>query len=385
MEFLGDGCVAVNRWIDEWFSVLGPAHRKVRHHKEGIDEARSLFGDSGALAAAIHILRDCRHIPRQSDYLTGAVDILGLKKEWPVSAYVQYSEEDFRAMVKNQLFGPSGFFLWSFVDEGSLGSLLASATKLSEKDVEAFRPRWAESVLERAKLAPVTSVQNISTDIPAEASSYLESFLGSNSANLLKRNFGQITFATVPLEALITPLVFLDGEYVESLKPELQSSREIDVIKFALPSVTAMQVRAVMDTSMRSVTFLSSIKTLTVSPCVVTQTPDGTEVKFIVGANLSMILVSLMGGRLIVRNGIHRAFLLGKLGIKNIPCILIREEAIPTLLTSAYPAFIPSVLMLPRPPLIVDYDNPRLSLEAPLQRTQKIIRIAAEESVLPMD
>jgi hypothetical protein len=146
-----------------------------------------------------------------------------------------------------------------------------------------------------------------------------------------------------------------------------------------------MQIRAAMDTSMRNVTFLSSMKTLTVGPCVVTQTPDGTEVKFLVGANLSMIFVSLMAGRLIVRNGIHRAFLLGKLGIKSIPCILIKEEAVPSLLTSAYPAFIPQVLVLPRPPLIVDYDNPRLSLEAPLQRTQKVIRIAAEESVLPVD
>jgi hypothetical protein len=384
-EFLGDGCVAVNRWIDEWFSKMGPAHRKVRHHQEGVEEAKRLFGDIGALAAAVHILRDCRHIPRRSDYEDGVVDILGLKKDWPVSAYVQYSEEDFRAVVKNQLFGPTGLFLWAFVNDNAVGPLLTSSSKLSEKDIEALKPRWKEAILERAKLAPVGSVQNISTDITPEVQPYVESFLSSLSANSLTRNFGQITFATVPLDALITPLVFLDGEYIENLKPELQSSRDIDVIKFALPSITAMQIRAAMDSSMRNVTFLSSVKTLTVGPCTLTQTPDGTEVKFLVGANLSMILVSLVSGRLIVRNGIHRVSLLSQLGIKNIPCILVKEDLLPSVFSSAYPAFIPPTLALPRPPLVVDYSNPRLSLEAPLQRTQKIIRISAEESVLPID
>lgn len=384
-EFLEDGCVAVNRWIDEWFSTMGPAHRKVRHHKEGIEEAKRLFGDIGGLAAAVHILRDCRHIPRRSDYEDGVVDILGLKKDWPVSAYVQYSEEDFKAVVKNQLFGPTGHFLWAFINDSAVGPLLTSSSKLSGEDIEALKPRWTEAVLERAKLAPVGDAQNISTDITPEAKPYVESFLGSLSANSLTRNFGQITFATVPLDALITPLVFLDGEYLESLKPELQSSREIDVIKFALPSVAAMQIRAAMDSSMRNVTFLSSIKTLTVGPCTLTQTPEGTEVKFLVGANLSMILVSLMSGRLIVRNGIHRVALLGRLGIKNIPCILVREDVVPTVFSSAYPAFVPATLALPRPPLIVDFSNLRLSLEAPLQRTQKVIRISADESVLPID
>lgn len=384
-EFLGDGCVEVNRWIDELFAILGPAHRKVRHHKEGIDEARILFGEKGGRAAAIHILRDCRQIPRRADYENGSVDILGLKKEWPASAYVAYSEEDFRAVVKNQLFGPSGLFLWSFVNPNALEPLLTSATKLSQTDIQGLHSRWTESIQERAKLSPLPSVQNVATDRPADASSYLESFFSSKAATSLSNNFGALTFASVPVEALITPLVFIDGEYLESLKPELQGSQTLDVVKFALPSITAMQIRAAMDTSLRNVTFLSSAKTLTVGPCVVTQTPEGTEIKFMVGANLSMILVSLFNGRFIVRNGIHRAFLLAKAGIKNIPCILINEPGIPTLLSSAYPSFVPQILMLPRPPLIIDYDNPHLCLEAPLQRTQKVIRIGAEESVLPVD
>jgi len=107
-EFLGDGYTQVNRWIDEYFASLGPKHRRIRHHKEGIEEARLLFGEKGALAAIVHILRDCRHIPERGDYESGIVDALGLKKTWPTSAYSAYSEEDFRAVVTNQLFGPNG-------------------------------------------------------------------------------------------------------------------------------------------------------------------------------------------------------------------------------------------------------------------------------------
>lgn len=149
VEFLGNEFVEVNRWIDEYFASLGPAHRKIRHHKEGIEEARGLFGERGALAATVHVLRDCRHIPRRSDYELGLVDALGLKKNWPTSAYVRYSEEDFRVVVRNQLFGPNGIFLWTFINEPSLAQFLLSSTKLSAQDIEALKEKWAEAVAER--------------------------------------------------------------------------------------------------------------------------------------------------------------------------------------------------------------------------------------------
>lgn len=384
-EFLGDGFIEVNRWIDELFGTLGPAHRKVRHHKEGIEEAKSIFGEKGAQAAAVHILRDCRHIPVRGDYESGAVDVLGLKKDWPTSAYVRYSEEDFKTVVTNQLFGPKGYFLWSFINEIGLVPFLTNSTRLSEADMEALKPKWMEAISERSKLDPMPKVEDIRTDIPPEATSYLENYLNSPAAAALTANHGQVTFAYVPVRALVTPLVFIDGEYLEGLKPELQSTGVADVVKFCLPSVGAVQVRTVTDMTMRSVMFLSSLKTLSVSPISVRQVPQGTEVRFVIGANISMVLVSMVGDRLIIRNGIHRAYLLATLGLQEIPCILVKEDVIPSLLTAAYPSFVPQVLMLRRPPLITDYADPRLTLTAPLQRTNKMIRISAEESILPVE
>jgi hypothetical protein len=384
-EFLGDGYVEVNRWIDELFATLGPAHRKVRHHKEGIEEAKSIFGEKGARAAVVHILRDCRHIPVRADYESGAVDALGLKKDWPTSAYVSYSEEDFKTVVNNQLFGPKGYFLWSYINEAGLVPFLINSTRLSEAEIEALKPKWTEAVTERSKLGPMPKVAEIRTEIPPQATSYLEHYLNSPAAAALGKNFGQITFAYVPTNALVTPLVFIDGEYLDGLKPELQSTGDADVVKFCLPSVGGVQVRTVTDIAMRSVIFLSSLKTLTVSPISVRQIPEGTEVRFVIGANISMVLVSMVGDRLIIRNGIHRAYLLALLGLKEIPCILVKEGAVPSLFTTAYPSFIPQVLMLSRPPLLTDFANPQLTLEAPLQRTNKMIRISAEETILPVE
>ena len=41
--------------------------------------------------------------------------------------------------------------------------------------------------------------------------------------------------------------------------------------------------------------------------------------------------------------------------------------------------------MQPRPPLLVDLFNDKLSIEVPLLRTNKVIRILAESRPLPVD
>ena len=61
-ERLGKPFGEVHHWLDEFaFSVqYGMRHRRVRHHRAGIEEARRLFGDNGAEAATLHILADLR-------------------------------------------------------------------------------------------------------------------------------------------------------------------------------------------------------------------------------------------------------------------------------------------------------------------------------------
>jgi len=78
VDKLGSEFREVHEWMDAYFPKMGPSHRKMRHHKEGIEEVRALWGDKAAQAAKIHIEADlCGHIPKKIDYENGEVDNQG--------------------------------------------------------------------------------------------------------------------------------------------------------------------------------------------------------------------------------------------------------------------------------------------------------------------
>jgi hypothetical protein len=344
-----------------------------------------MLGEKAALAAQVHILRDCRNIPSSKDYETGYVDALGLKKEWPTSAYIRYSEEDFRSMIKNQLFGPTGLLLWAFVDPSNLPPFLMSISKLTEQDLQALLPKWSEAADARSHLGPLPSRTPPSLQFESGVSEYVASYQQTPVFQGIRQQFPNAQIAYLPFDHLVNPLVYIDNDHLETIKPELQSCEPPDVAKFALPSNVLVHAKGVTDPTFHNVTFVSNSKTLTVSAAQVRQLPEGTEVRFLIASNLAVITVAAFQDRYIIRNGIHRAYLLARLGVRNIPCVVVSEEGLPNLLTSAYPAFVPGVLMQPRPPMIVDFLNEKLVTEVPLIRTNKVIRILAEESILPVE
>ncbi len=387
IKFLGEPFEDVNRWIDECFAHYGPLHRRYRHHREGIEEVRDRFGDRGAVAAAIHILRDCRHLPRKGDYELGYVDALGLKRDWSTAAYIKYSEGDFESLVE-QLLRPTGLLLWSFIDLSLLQPLLSSLTRLDHKDIEALIPEWKKATAKRESLSslkPGDPSVFVADTVRPPVTEYLKVVEESAFFKALS-SVNEVSFAFIAIDKLVNPLVYLDYEYLDTLKPELTSTDDLDVVRFAMPQTLASQVKAGIDPTRHNVIFVSNEKSMTVSPVQLRQTPEGTEVKFIVAANFNMLLVSNHSGRLLIRNGIHRAFLLAQMGVKVVPCILVKERgSIQSLQITSYPAFAPSVLTLPRPPMLTDFLDPELCLQVPLQRTHKVIRISAEELIIPVD
>ena len=80
-RLLGGRFETVNRWMDEMFRTLGTKHRRIRHHRLGVWEAHRLFGNQGAKAAIVHIVRDCGAVPREHDYDQTALGII-LAPEW---------------------------------------------------------------------------------------------------------------------------------------------------------------------------------------------------------------------------------------------------------------------------------------------------------------
>jgi len=56
---LGSEFREVNIWLDEFAPTMGFHHRVMRHHIDGVEEVRRLWGDKAAKAAEIHIKKDC--------------------------------------------------------------------------------------------------------------------------------------------------------------------------------------------------------------------------------------------------------------------------------------------------------------------------------------
>lgn len=52
----------VHLWLDEFYGTkeYKTRHRKVRHHKAGIEEVRKKWGDRAAEAAKLHIIDDIK-------------------------------------------------------------------------------------------------------------------------------------------------------------------------------------------------------------------------------------------------------------------------------------------------------------------------------------
>jgi hypothetical protein len=59
-EILGEEFSEVHKWLDNFYGKppYGSKHRCLRHHKDGIEEVRKLWGDRAAQAAKIHIRQD---------------------------------------------------------------------------------------------------------------------------------------------------------------------------------------------------------------------------------------------------------------------------------------------------------------------------------------
>ena len=384
LRWVGNPCEEVHRWLDEFLPTLGAQHRRMRHHREGVEEARRIFGDLGAAAAIVHILRDCRQVPRARDYQEAAVDPLGLKSEWPVAAYARYTEEAFSALVENELQGPLGVILWAFFQSPSdLDAILRSATHLTEEQRAGCVARWPEVSGRVKELPPIQPIEPKLRSATSKALEHFRSFSEQPAFKQLEQTGAKPQLGFLEPSPLVCPFALLDYEYVEELRATLEGDDEASLARFAVPAAASTPVKVMSDG--RSVTLVSASKTLLVAGVdVKASTPAWVEVRFLVANDVQPILVSHVAGRLFLRGGIHRAFLLLSMGVREMPCLLTHEAHVP-IVTGAYPAFTPIILARPRPPLLSDALNEELSLKAPIQRTHKVIRISVEDMIIPVD
>lgn len=277
-----------------------------------------------------------------------------------------------------------GKLLWAFIG-AEIANHLRGLTTFSSDQIAALTKTWEEVSVGRRSLAPLRKLETSLLPPEGDVKEYCE-FLRSQAifANLAKQ-LPSADFAYVPVGDLVSSLVLIDYEYLQELKSELTGSDPMAVAKFALPQTVTTEARVAVDTAGMTVTIQSPRRTLIVGSMHVGELPGmGLEVRYLVTSLAAMIIVSEVDGRLYLRSGTHRAYLLASLGITEILCILVREKQIPVL-SGPYPVFTPTALLQPRPPLLKDFDDERLTLEMPLQRQRKVIRISADDFMIPVD
>jgi hypothetical protein len=382
---IGEDCESVNRWMDECFKEYGPLHRFKRHHREGIRQAESIFGDLGRRAATVHILRDCRQIPRESDYSDGTVDKLGLRAKWPVSAYIRYSDDAFERLAMFSLHGPEAVLnVSSFRTREDLAQILRSSRLAGdERRVNAILEQWPAFVEAKENSRPL--VEPSIDDLTDAQRQYVEELGSHPLMQSVKTQYGGYEVRLVSPSSLINPLVWIDLEYIEQLRPELTGTDDRDAIKFAVPREVNVSTQVAVDPDMRGVSLVSAQKYIAAMPPLINQVPGvGMMVSFSIVGLPQLILASRVNGKLYLRNGMHRAFLLAASGVSAIPTVIVDERQL-TPISTMYPSFNNAVLETELPPFLSDLLNSNFTVNIPIARTQKVIRIHVQDLLIPVD
>jgi hypothetical protein len=101
------------------------------------------------------------------------------------------------------------------------------------------------------------------------------------------------------------------------------------------------------------------------------------QVTFALTKTAVFVQVLRLGGRLVLRNGTHRAVGLALRGETHLPCVLVETDDLDDL-----PDILPRRLLAgPRPPLVGDFLDPVCHLEFPWRDRVKFIRLVPEEFV----
>ncbi len=392
VKLLGESFPHVHRWLDEPFEHEGAIHRRVRHHRQGIERVRSLFGHRATLAAKIHVLRDCQGIPEKKDYDSGLVDPLGFPLSRTIQQIVTYSDEDFYKVALDLIDDEHTCLLLPGWLDG-----VPEFVALINRVIGALQPEKRASIL--ANWSSVRDAVGRLTELSSRyavlgSEPQFESLSSENAESLgdpgkallanLRSQLGSVDFGWIAATALINPLQLIDLDYVTHLAQDLpERPTERDMMMFAAPEKLNIQARTFSDA--KSATVITRFQELHLSAVEShLESEVGIEIKFRIHPLPQYILVIENNGRYYLRAGMHRAFVLARSGMSRIPCFLARNVEMPAIV-GPYPLYPPRVLQLPRPPMLLDALDPSLTVKSDYPQTRRLLRIAAEEIAIPFN
>jgi hypothetical protein len=388
-RFLGDGYVYVHKWMDELFAALGPLHRKARHHREGIEDARRLFGADAAKAALIHVLRDCCNIPSAEDYKTGRVDALGFPLTMSVARVASFTDEELTKLVMQSLNEEHQCLLlmgW-LEDPPQLIQMLQGVISDPQTQLQPLLEAWEKIRLRTPSLETSANAEQDGESRPFRlAEETYAPILGDKLTSLkeaIRSQFPDSAFGFIDAKELINPLQLIDLDYANYLQKGLPSQpNEMDAVLFAVPQQINVSVQATVDaTSATIITRFQELALSAIEPQFLAE--EGFVIRFKVSPFPQYILVGEHEGRYYLRAGMHRAFVLARAGVSEIPCVLVRNSGVPSI-TGPYPTYPAQVLSLARPPKLIDALDERFAVKTAFQPTRRLLRISAQDFAIPI-
>jgi hypothetical protein len=118
-----------------------------------------------------------------------------------------------------------------------------------------------------------------------------------------------------------------------------------------------------------------------------TVTPGGQTQRifgFQLGLGVSFVQLAEYQDRWMVRDGYHRLYGLLRLGVSQIPCVIVRAKRFDETGGGRPGLFDYETLFRERPPLMSDFMSDEFSVEVRVQAQLKVVRIKAEEFFVPI-
>jgi hypothetical protein len=245
-------------------------------------------------------------------------------------------------------------------------------------DETAFRKWWEISQVVKAGRADTWSTP-AERELEAGCEDYLAEVTGIPQAAAMGTRPWSVRI--VDLRKVVGFQIQIVEERVVVPPGLLESS--CDLLKFSLRRPTKRRTAIVDGPGENQITLSAQDVNLRVVGQLRADAPLGPAFGFVIGGGLPWIQVVAFGGRHVLRDGYHRAVGLLRSGIYEVPVARV-EGATPADI-GIQPGFFPIEAVLgAQPPLLTDFLDDRLSQVGPTVRQMKVVRITAEQFLLPI-
>jgi hypothetical protein len=272
--------------------------------------------------------------------------------------------------------------------EEALAALKGGELLMPGDAVEPLEAKW-KRIRQAVDARPPIQVVDPIVKTPPDVVALLES---AQRREDLRAGFGPLSWSVALVDLSKPILSFQKVIAVEDATDRVKNANPDDLsglLDICLPLAQTVELEGGFDQAQNAFTTSSLNPNLRIGAFAVVDTPTpvggGTKMfGFTLSLGSSWIQVVRYKDRWMVRDGYHRLYGLLKRGIQVVPCVVVEAKTFDETGADRPGFFSYEVLYGTRPPLLQDFLTDEFSAEVRTQAVRKIVRIKAEEFVVPV-